>query len=155
MPVLGLPGAIVVGQTYSPYRKSGRPLVRPAGFGRTRPPYLNDVDQPRPANAAPRAVAPARPDTSATPAPQYASGLADPRARRWVILGALGIASSLLLTIGVALLSNRGVASASTPPVERVRQNPVTYVREIGGAPKSPTPGTGVTAASASAPGVA
>jgi uncharacterized protein YkwD len=85
---------------------------------------------------------------------QNAGGLADPRARRWVILGALGVASSLLLTVGVALLSNRGVASASTPPVVQARQAPVTYVREIGGIPKSPTPGTGVTASAPSNPGV-
>jgi len=102
----------------------------------------------------PPAAAPA-PARTATPIPQYGNGLADPRARKWVIYGALGIVSSLLLTIGVALLSNRGVASASTPLVEQVRQNRVTLVREIGGLPKSPTPGTGVTASAPSNPGVA
>src|SRR5205814_6202248 len=104
------PGAIVVGQTYSPYRKSGRPLVRPAGFGRPAAPRHAGLSSPAP--AAPSDAAPSRP---VTPIAQNVGGLADPRARRWVILGALGIASSLLLTIGVALLSNRGIASASAP----------------------------------------
>ena len=44
-------------------------------------------------------------------------------------------------------------SASSTPPVVRARTNPVTYVSEIGGAPKSPTPGTAVTlAAPASLP---
>jgi uncharacterized protein YkwD len=87
--------------------------------------------------------------------PAASGGLADPAARRWVILGGLGILSSLLLTVAVALLSSRGVASADVPQaaVEAPARNRVTMVREIGGIPKSPTPGTGLTAAAPAVPG--
>src|SRR5688572_9103463 len=80
--------------------------------------------------------------------PSLSGGLADPAARRWVILGGLGILSSLLLTVAVALLSSRGVASADVPQAaaEAPARNRLTMVREIGGVQKSPTPGTGVTA---------
>jgi hypothetical protein len=163
----------VVGQSYSPYRKSGQQPVRPVGFG--RPPatrrggsvQVTPLDDALDDLAAARSANPSRP-TRVTPNsnPAGRRGLADPAARRWVILGTLGIASSLLLTIGVALLSNRGVASASTPPTEQPRQgqNRVTLVREIGGITRAATPGTGVTAAAqpdtttastTSAPGVA
>jgi uncharacterized protein YkwD len=81
------------------------------------------------------------------------SSFADPSARRWVVLGALGIVSSILLTIAMALLSSRGVASADQPPAEPARPNRVTLIREIGGVPKSPTPSTGMTASAPAAPG--
>ncbi|MCC7369406.1 MAG: hypothetical protein IT306_13340 [Chloroflexi bacterium] len=96
-----------------------------------------------------------KPVKSRTSSGTPAGGLADPMARRWVLLGGLGILSSLLLTVAVALLSSRGVASADVPQVaaEAPTRNRVTLVREIGGVPRSPTPGTGMTAAAPAAPG--
>lgn len=138
----------MVGQTYSPYRKSGQRPVRPADFGRPHPAGQRGLSQVAPLAdaldelATPQAAGLSRP-TRVTPSPR---GLADPSARRWIILGVLGIVSSLLLTAGVALLSNRGVASASVPPAEPARPNRTTFVREIGGLPRAATPGTGVTA---------
>ena len=104
-------------------------------------------------------AAPARRSlSSGGPLPRRAGigSLADPAARRWVVLGALGIVSSLLLTVAVALLSGRGVASADVPAAaETAKASRVTMVREIGGAPRSPTPGTGTTAIAPAAPGSA
>lgn len=94
---------------------------------------------PAPARLAVKTAAPSA-------ATVVATGLADPAARRWVVLGVIGIVTSLLLTVAVALLSSRGVASADVPVAEAARPNRTTLVREIGGAPRSPTPGTGTTA---------
>jgi uncharacterized protein YkwD len=74
------------------------------------------------------------------------------------MLGVLGVIASLTLTVVVALMSSRGVASADVPrqpaQADPARQNRLTLVREIGGtARSSPTPGTGVTASAPAAPG--
>jgi uncharacterized protein YkwD len=63
----------------------------------------------------------------------------------------------LLLTIAVALLSSRGTASADVSPAETARAaaRGVTMVREIGGAPRSPTPSTGQVASAPAEPGSA
>ena len=163
----------MVGQSYSPYRKSGQPPVRPAGFGRPPATRRGGLPQVTPLDddaldelsasrvGQPVAADPGRPN----PVGSGGRGLADPAARRWLILGTLGVVSSLLLTVGVALLSNRGVASASASPTEQPRQtqNRVTLVREIGGVTRAATPVLEVTAArpdasnasTALAPGVA
>lgn len=146
-------------QTYSPYRRGGRPIAKPAGYGRTPSPRRSALSQ---ALLAPEAsdLPPARRSLSSggrvSRGPSLA-GLVDPAARRWVVLGALGIVSSLLLTIAVALLSNRGTASADVPPAETARAaaRGVTVVREIGGAPRSPTPSTGQVASAPAEPGSA
>jgi uncharacterized protein YkwD len=154
-------GAIVAAQhTYSPYRRGGRPIAKPAGFGRTPSPRRSALSQ---ALLPPEAsdLPPARRSLSSggrvSRGPSLA-GLVDPAARRWVVLGALGIVSSLLLTIAVALLSNRGTASADVPPADAARAaaRGVTVVREIGGAPRSsPTPGIGQVATAPAEPGSA
>jgi hypothetical protein len=145
----------VADQTYSPYRRSGRPLQRPADFGQSAPVRRSGLSQailaPEPAQSTPVR----RSSSTGSSLVGGLGGLADPAARRWVILGAIGIVSSLLLTVGVALLSSRGVASADVPQAEPARQNRVTLVREIGGAQRSPTPGTGMTASAPAAPGAA
>lgn len=140
----------MAGQTYSPYRRNGRPPQRAAGNGRTSAPRRSGLSlamlSPEPPEAAPvRRTLPT--------GGLNASSLADPAARRWVVLGALGIVSSILLTIAMALLGSRSVASADQPPAEPARANRVTLIREIGGVPKSPTPGTGITASAPAAPG--
>ena len=128
-------------------------MERPADFGQVAPVRRSGLSQAILASE-PAQAAPVRRSTS-TGTILAGKGLADPAARRWVVLGAIGIISSLLLTVAVALLSSRGVASADVPPVETVRQSRVTLVREIGGVPRSPTPGTGTTATAPAAPGAA
>ncbi|MGE3273117.1 MAG: CAP domain-containing protein [Chloroflexota bacterium] len=140
----------MAGQTYSPYRRSGRSLTNSAGAGRAQAFRRSGLSQSLLAQETP----PPAPARKARPlAPAVARGLADPAARRWVVLGALGIFSSLLLTVAVALLSTRGVASADVPPPTPAARSRVTLVREIGGVPRSPTPGTGVTASAPAVPG--
>ena len=65
--------------------------------------------------------------------------------RRWVVLGAIGLATSVLLTVGIALLGVRGVASANGSPTTPTPTRAVaqTLFREIGGAFRTPTPGPG------------
>jgi uncharacterized protein YkwD len=140
----------VAGQTYSPYRRT---VQRPAELGQAAPARRSGLSQAILAAEPSRSV-PARRATSAGVS-TTGSGLSNPAARRWVVLGAIGIISSLLLTVAVALLSTRGVASADVPQAEPARQSRVTLVREIGGIPRSPTPGTGVTASAPAAPGEA
>jgi uncharacterized protein YkwD len=81
------------------------------------------------------------------------SGLADPSTRRWVVIGGIGVITSLLLTMAVALLSIRGVASADVALTDSARPNRVTLVREIGGVQRAATPGTGTTASGPANPG--
>lgn len=66
-------------------------------------------------------------------------------------MGVLGMASSVLMTIGFALLSSRGVASADNRiDPSAARGSRPSFIRELGGAPRTPTPSLGV-AGSASA----
>ena len=144
----------MAGQTYSPYRFSGRrPVAPPRPVGRPR--IWPRPTSARPAAAgghsavAPTQVMPAIADGASRTVPPI-----DPNARRWVLLGALGITSSVLLTTGVALLGSREVASANQAPAAVAAPNRTTLVREIGGVPKSPTPaGTGGVAAQDATPG--
>ena len=146
----------MTGQTYSPYRKSGRPLQRPADLGQSAPVRRSGLAQAIMASEPSQSPAVRRASSSNSGLiGSGLAGLADPAARRWVMLGAIGIISSLVLTVSVALLSSRGVASADVPQAEPVRQSRVTLVREIGGVPRSPTPGVGTTASAPAAPGEA
>ena len=140
----------MTGQTYSPYRRDGRQIERPVDFGQATPPVRRSGLSQAILAAAPAQAAPAR--RSAASGAVVMGGLANRAARKWVVFGAIGIVSSLLLTVAVALLSTRGVASADAAPAETVRQSRVTLVREIGGLKASPTPGTGTTAAAPAAP---
>ncbi len=103
----------MAGQTYSPYRMRGRHLGAPTrAVGR---PGI----APRPASARPT-VGMANPATASTGIMPATSARASrtvapiaTNARRWVLLGALGIASSVMLTIGVAILGSSEGASAN------------------------------------------
>ena len=134
-------------QTYSPYRKSGQHAQRQVNGGQSAPTRRSGLSQALLASA-PAVAAPARQAQPVNARP-VGRGLADPTARRWVVFGAIGVVTSLLLTIAVALLSDRGVASADVPKAAPVNQSRVTLVREIGGVPRVATPGTGQTAATA------
>jgi hypothetical protein len=65
--------------------------------------------------------------------------------RRWIVLGAIGLATSVLLTVGIALLGMRGVASANGMPATPTpgRAAAPMLIREIGGPARTPTPGPG------------
>ena len=131
------------GQTYSPYGSNGRPPGVPTGVvGRPGRAPRQTPARLTPGVANP-ALAPTRVMPDAAIRPSRTVAPIDPNARRWVLLGALGIASSIVLTIGVALLGSREIASADQP-VAVATPNRTTLVREIGGIAKSPTPaGTG------------
>ena len=104
----------MTGQTYSPYRRSGQAIQRPADFGQAAPVRRSGLSQAILASE-PAQAAPVRRSSSTAPPRRIGGGLADPAARRWVVLGGIGVISSLLLTVAVALLSSRGVASADVP----------------------------------------
>jgi hypothetical protein len=68
-------------------------------------------------------------------------------AQRWVRMAAVGGASALMLTLGLAFYGFRDVASADQQgQVTAPRPNRMTLVREIGGAARFPTPHGVVTA---------
>lgn len=73
--------------------------------------------------------------------------------QRWLVLGMISLATSLLLTVALALLNLRGTASASQP-TERpaaTRSSGTTLVT-IGGLARTPTPAAGSAPASAQPP---
>ncbi|MCC6174475.1 MAG: hypothetical protein IT305_04150 [Chloroflexi bacterium] len=143
----------MAGQTYSPYPRTVRRLSPRPVTGRPAPTQRPGGASATPATSPRTTPAPIAAATTLRPAAQKepvrpAPLAADPAARRWVILGVLGVVTSVLLTLGVSLLGSREVASASPDrrTVEAPRQSRVTLIQQLGGVPRSPTPSAGTIA---------